>query len=58
MLYGHLVYFTDIKYILWPIGICYGYLVYFSRFGMLCQEKSGSPVGERETGVRIRPTDQ
>jgi hypothetical protein len=33
--YVHLVYFTDIRYILWPFGIFYGYLVYISRFGML-----------------------
>jgi hypothetical protein len=65
----HSVYFTDIWYILWPFGIFYGCLVYFSRFGMffvantfqiqpfhkglatqaetrfgmLYQEKSGSP---------------
>jgi hypothetical protein len=27
--YGHLVYFTVIWYILWPLGQFYGYLVYF-----------------------------
>jgi hypothetical protein len=26
-----------------PFVRFYGYLVYFSRFGMLCQEKSGNP---------------
>jgi hypothetical protein len=43
ILYNHLVF-------LWPFGIYsklfgifYGYLVYFSRFGMLYQEKSGNP---------------
>jgi hypothetical protein len=32
---------------LWQFGIFYGFLVYFdifSRFGILCQEKSGSPA--------------
>jgi hypothetical protein len=28
---------------LWPFGLFYGYLVYFSRFGMLHQDKSGNP---------------
>jgi hypothetical protein len=37
-------YFTGVWYILWPFGIFYGYLVYFSRFGTLYQEKSGNPV--------------
>jgi hypothetical protein len=41
--YGHLVYFTDIKYILWTLGIFYSNLVYFSRFSMLCQEKYVNP---------------
>jgi hypothetical protein len=35
--FGHLA-------ILWPFDIFYGYLVYFSRFGMLYQEKSGNPA--------------
>jgi hypothetical protein len=47
-LFGHLVYFTALwyillpfgTYILSPFGICYGYLVYF---GMLYHEKSGNP---------------
>jgi hypothetical protein len=38
-----LEYFMAIWYILWPFGMSYGYLVYFSRFGMLYQEKSGNP---------------
>jgi hypothetical protein len=46
ILHGHLVYFMAIWYILLPFGICYGYLVYFPRLGMLCQEKSGSPVAQ------------
>jgi hypothetical protein len=43
LLYGILVYFSAIWYILWPFGIFYGYLVYFLRFGLLHQEKSGNP---------------
>jgi uncharacterized membrane protein YagU involved in acid resistance len=39
--YGHVVYFTSISYILWPFGAI---LVYFFRFGMLHQEKSGNTV--------------
>jgi hypothetical protein len=46
--YGHLAYFTTIWYILWPFGMFYGYLVYFSRFGMFGQEKSGYPGVECE----------
>jgi hypothetical protein len=42
--YVHLVHFTAIWYILWPFGIFKVILVYFSRFGMLHQEKSGNPV--------------
>jgi hypothetical protein len=38
-----LVYFKAIWYILWPFGICNGYLVHFSCLGMLYQEKSGNP---------------
>jgi hypothetical protein len=44
MFYGHLVYFTAIWYILWPFRICNLWYVYFSYFGMFCQEKSGNPV--------------
>jgi hypothetical protein len=46
-------------YFLWSKGIfggkfaflmdiweCFGFLVYFPRFGILCQEKSGKPVME------------
>jgi hypothetical protein len=35
---GHLVSFTAIWYILKPFGLFYGYLLYFSGFGMLHQE--------------------
>jgi hypothetical protein len=43
----NLVFFSAIWYILRSLGIgryiYYGYLVYFSRFGMLYKEKSGNP---------------
>jgi hypothetical protein len=42
LVYVH-TYFTAIWDILLPFGIFYGYLIYFSRFGMLYQEKSGNP---------------
>jgi hypothetical protein len=41
--YGHLVHFTVFWYILLTFGIVCGNLVYFSRFGILYQEKSGNP---------------
>jgi hypothetical protein len=42
--YGHSKYFTVIWYILWTLGkvVVIGYI--FSRFGKLCQEKSGNPA--------------
>jgi hypothetical protein len=50
---GHLVYFTDIWYNLWPFGIIYGHLVYllviwyiFPRFGKYYREKAGNPGSE------------
>jgi hypothetical protein len=33
-------------YILWTFGIVRGNLAYFSRFGILHQERSGNPDGE------------
>jgi hypothetical protein len=42
--YGHLVNFTVFCDILWTCGIVCGNLVYFSRFGILYQEKSGNPA--------------
>jgi hypothetical protein len=42
---GHLVYFTAIWHTLWPLGC----LVYFFRFGILYQEKSGNP----DDGINI-----
>jgi hypothetical protein len=44
--YGHWEYFTVIWYILWPFGNVVVIWYIFPRFGVLCQEKSGSPVSE------------
>jgi hypothetical protein len=44
--YDHLVYFRALGNILWPFGICCVNLVYFPRFGILHQEKSGNPAGQ------------
>jgi hypothetical protein len=41
--YEHLVHFTVFCYILWTFGLNRGNLVYFARFGILFQEKSGNP---------------
>jgi hypothetical protein len=41
--YGHLVHCVVFCYILWTFGIVHGDLVYFSRLGILYQEKSGNP---------------
>jgi hypothetical protein len=38
-----LVYFISLWYILRPLGIFSGYLLYFYHFGMLYQENSGNP---------------
>jgi hypothetical protein len=42
--YGDLFHFTVFCYNLWTFGIVHGNLVYFSRFGILYQEKSGNPA--------------
>jgi hypothetical protein len=44
--YRHLVHFMVFCYILWTFGIVCGNLVYFSRFGILYQEKCGNPVSK------------
>jgi hypothetical protein len=44
ILYDHMEYFTAM---LWPFGLFYGHLLYFSSFGMFYQEKSGNPVPKR-----------
>jgi hypothetical protein len=44
--YGHLEYFTDIWYILWPFEIFCGHFVYFSPFGMFYQDKSGNSAAK------------
>jgi hypothetical protein len=63
LFYSRLVYFIALWSFLRPFGlfcdhlvyIFYGYLVNFSRFGMLYQEKSGNPgEGGRKTTVWIR----
>jgi hypothetical protein len=41
--YGHLEYFTAIRYNLLPFGIICGHLVNFSNLVCLDQEKSGNP---------------
>jgi hypothetical protein len=38
-----IVYFMDTWSILRSFDVFYGHLVYFSRFGILYQEKSGNP---------------
>jgi hypothetical protein len=43
LFYGHFVYLMAIMFILWPFGLFAVYLVYFSRFGVLHQEKFGNP---------------
>jgi hypothetical protein len=44
ILNGNLVNFTSISNSKWPFGIFIAIWYTFSRFGMLCQEKSGNPV--------------
>jgi hypothetical protein len=47
--YGHLVHFMVFYYILWTFGIVRGNFLYFSHFGILYEEKSGTPVDECTT---------
>jgi hypothetical protein len=47
MSYGYLVHLKVYCYILWTFGIVRGNLVYFPRFGILYQEKSGNPATKR-----------
>jgi hypothetical protein len=50
--------FVAIWYILCSVGIgIHGHLVYFSRFGILCKEKSGNP-GLRQTERFQRQEDE
>jgi hypothetical protein len=44
--YGHLVHFAVFCYILLTFGIVRSNLVYFPRFGILYQEKSGNSDGK------------
>jgi preprotein translocase subunit SecY len=41
---GHLVNVTAISYLYDHVVYCFVILVYFARFGMLYQEKSGNPA--------------
>jgi hypothetical protein len=47
------VYFTVFCYILWAFGIVRSNFVYFSRFGILCQEKSGNPAPKPRGWLRL-----
>jgi hypothetical protein len=52
--YGHLKYSTVIWYILWPFDNVVVIWYIFTRFGKLCQEKSGNPIRlGRMTGKSI-----
>jgi hypothetical protein len=44
--YGHLEYIAAIWYTLWPFGNLVALWYIFTRFGILCKEKSGSPDSE------------
>jgi hypothetical protein len=44
LFYGRLEYFTVTWYILWPLGNVVVIWYIFSRFGKLCQDKSGNPA--------------
>jgi hypothetical protein len=48
--YGHLEYFTVMRYIIWPLGNVVVIWYISPRFGKLCQEKSGNPVINVEVG--------
>jgi uncharacterized membrane protein YbaN (DUF454 family) len=48
-----LVAFVVISSILWRFDTFYGYLVYFSGYGMLCQENSGNPAIKTHAKPRI-----
>jgi hypothetical protein len=46
LLYGYLVHFVAILYILWLFAI------FFSCFGMLYQDKSGNPAWKQQSWER------
>jgi hypothetical protein len=48
-----LVYFVAIRSILRPFGIFYGHLEYFSRFGVLYEEKSGNPAPQPDRYLEL-----
>jgi hypothetical protein len=37
------IYFMTVCFISWQFGICFGNLLKYPHFGILCQEKSGNP---------------
>jgi hypothetical protein len=47
--YGHLEYFTVIRYILWPFGNVAVIWYIFPRLSILSQEKSGNPVHRNDS---------
>jgi hypothetical protein len=49
--YGHLEYLTAIWYMQWAFGNFVSIWYIFPRFGILCQEKSGSPGREGHSCV-------
>jgi hypothetical protein len=52
-----LEYVMAVRYILWPFWVYFPVLVYFSRLGVLYQEKSGSPVpNHRDFVSHVAPT--
>jgi hypothetical protein len=61
-----LVYFMDtcsilwsfVMYMLWTFDILRGNLVYFSRFGILYQEKSGNPAGHPARANELPDTQE
>jgi hypothetical protein len=58
ILYGHLVNFPSIWYILRHFGIFCGNLVYILRFGILYHEKSGNPDVRCLNGWKQNKSDQ
>jgi hypothetical protein len=55
LFYGRWVYFTSICEILWSFEVVSCNLVYFTRFGILYREKSGSPVCDDLLSCHLSP---
>jgi hypothetical protein len=49
IIYGHLVYFAAISYLMW---ILWSFHIFFPRFGILYREKSGNPELDWKPSVR------